>query len=335
MMREVQIKLGFVLAGIQNLLGGTTFECYISEYLRTVVYRLPEVFPQNGEALVSVIQEESDFKVSMVTDPTSYLKDDNFSDQYDMDESFARAMIEKFGNDAVSSTDDIFIVIQIKEDMNLFPAVDGQCIRTESDGTEVLLIVDCDDVNPPRLIDRTGVINTTMAAIKMEFGIAAGVGTILDSGCFVTDDDKCLFWFRPSLSSPHITVSSPLTHKEFTAKVEASIDTLRQLKAEVDSGRTGGKRRWRSEYGDRLKDLIEALQLDPSLDDAYLRLWFLRLCHAAEEFGKTCGWQFRNEMKDVKHYRDQVAHPVVERVDIALLESFQKRLYPIIKSRIE
>ena len=102
----------------------------------------------------------------------------------------------------------------------------------------------------------------------MEFRIAGGVETILDSRCFMTDDDKCLFWCRPRLSPAHGTTSSPLTREEFTARVEASIETLQQLTDGIGSGRTGGKRRWHPEYGDRLGDLVEALQRDPLLDDA-------------------------------------------------------------------
>ncbi len=99
-----------------------------------------------------------------------------------------------------------------------------------------------------------------------------------------------------------------------------------------DSEYIGGKSK--GKFGIRLESLVEALQLDPSLDEAYLRLWFLRLYHWADRFGKTCEWQLPNRLPEVKDHRNNIAHRGVEKLDKRLLASFQKSLFGIIRDRI-
>ena len=55
--------------------------------------------------------------------------------------------------------------------------------------------------------------------------------------------------------------------KTLVAKLENSVeqDTIEPLRDGV------------TDFGMRLLELVEALQLDPSLEDAYLRLWYLQL----------------------------------------------------------
>ena len=134
--------------------------------------------------------------------------------------------------------------------------------------------------------------------------------------------------------SAHLSVLTPLTLEDFAAKSEASRNLVGMIEQSIESGRTGGRRPWDADFAARLEELIDGLDMDPSTDDAYLRLWFLQLCHRAEEFGKTCKWQFRNNQKIIRDYRDEVAHPGVERIDMALLRTFQKDLFRLIKSRL-
>ena len=134
--------------------------------------------------------------------------------------------------------------------------------------------------------------------------------------------------------SAYASVLSPLTLEAFETKSDASRELVGMIEEGIESDGTGGKLRWRPGFPPRLEKLLEALPLDPSTDDACLRLWFLQLCHRAEEFGKACRWQFRNDLKAVRDYRDTVAHPGVDRMDTVLLRTFQKDLFRIIKSRL-
>ena len=134
------------LAGVRLM--GAPFECYLSEYVRTVVYRVPGFLVREGNLRPVVVHDTSTFRAAIATDPVSYLRDDDFSDQYDLDSSFPTALRDKCDEDSSESQKRVFIVIQLKEDMASYPATDGQCIRIEHDGIEELAIVDCGDPTP-------------------------------------------------------------------------------------------------------------------------------------------------------------------------------------------
>ena len=50
-----------------------------------------------------------------------------------------------------------------------------------------------------------------------------------------------------------------------------------QMRASIAGVSEGGRRRRIAQFGTRLEDLNGALQLELSLDDVYLRLWYLQL----------------------------------------------------------
>ena len=94
-------------------------------------------------------------------------------------------------------------------------------------------------------------------------------------------------------------------------------------------------------FGKRLEELTEALQLDTSTDDSYLRLWYLKLWDRVEKFGKGCRPRLQlllsndpNNLRDEKNHRNDIAHRGVEKIDTKLLQSFQKKIFRIIKSKL-
>ena len=61
-------------------------------------------------------------------------------------------------------------MLQIRQELDSFAAVDGQCIQV---GDEIAL-VNCGESHVPPIRDSTDLINATMTAIKMEFDITDG-----------------------------------------------------------------------------------------------------------------------------------------------------------------
>ena len=275
--------MGIMVALLEPL--GEPFACHLSEYMRTIVYRMPAHIVREGHLSPAIVHEIDDFRASIVTDPFSYLSASDFSDQYGLDITFPGALQEKCGIDPNDFDRRIYVVIQFRQDMKSFPAVDGQCFRRESEGTEFLLISDCDDAPAPRPDTRIRTIDTVLAAAKVEFGITEGFEKAFDAGCYKTDKGDCVHPYNIEFRVGGVTVLSPMTLEDLTAKAEATGVLAAQMAASIDGASRSGQRRRIPEFGTRLEDLIGALWLKPSLDDAYLQLWYLQLWDRLEKLG--------------------------------------------------
>ena len=267
--------MGIMVALLEPL--GEPFACHLSEYMRTIVYKMPSHVVREGQLSPVIVYDTGDFRASIATAPLSYLRESDFSDQYSLDVSFPTALQEKTDMTSNDSGKRIFVVIQLKQEMKSFPAVGGQCIKREHDGTQVLLIADCDDAPAPRPDARMRTIDTVLAAAKVEFGITEGMEKAFDAGCYKTDKGACVHPYNIEFRVGGVTVLSPMTLGHLAAKAKATAVLAAQLSASIEGVTQGGQRRRIPEFGTRLEDLIEALRLEPSLDDAYLRLWYLQL----------------------------------------------------------
>ena len=232
----------------------------------------------------------------------------------------------------------IFVVIQFKEDMRSFLAIAGQCIKREHDGRELLIIADCDDAPAPRPNPRMRTIDTVLSAAKVEFGITEGLETAFDERCYRSDGGDCIYPISIGISVGGLTVLNPITLEALTARAEATGALAAKIGARIGGASTGGRRGPIPQFGTRLEELTGALQLEPSLDDAYLRLWYLQLWDRLEEFGKACRprLQLLNDpsLEAEKKHRNEIAHRGVDKMDTELLRSFQRQIFRIIKSQI-
>ena len=328
--------MGIMVAFVEPL--GESYPCHISEYLRTIVYKIPEHIVREGHLSPMVVKDTTDFRASIVTDPIQYLKEGDFTDQYHLDVSFPSTLEDICGMGGNESEVCIYVIVQFKEDMCSFPAVGGQCIKREHDATEFLVIADCDDAPAPRPNERMRTIDIVLTAAKVEFGVTEGIEKAFDARCYRTDSGACVYPIDIKISLGGLTVLSPMTLADLATKAEATGHLAAQIEARIASVRWGGRRRYIPEFGTRLEELAGALQLEPSLDDAYLRLWYLRLWDRLEEFGDAFRprLQLSNDSSLVaeKDHRNDIAHRGVDKMDNGLLRSLQSQAFRIIKSHI-
>ena len=254
--------MGISVNFVKNM-NGAPFCCHINQYMRTVVYKIPIYFIQGGHFPPCVIKETKDFKATIVTDPVGYTIAERFSDQSVVDVSFGSALSEKCKRASNKPEESIFIVFQFKEDIDSFPAVHGQCIKVESEGEQRILIFDCIDAPAPESEERTLTVNIVLTALKAELEITAGFKKIFDSSCFKTDRDECVIPMRVD-SSARVTYSSPLSFTDLRVKSEASRILVRKIEKSIMQGTSASRQLEVSEFGTRLAELIQALQLDPS-----------------------------------------------------------------------
>ena len=329
--------MGITLAGVQLM--GKPFTCYISEYMRTIVYKIPDFRVQDSHLTNPiVIKDTPDFRASIVTDPYNYIKQENFLGHYGLDMAFPKYLSDIYETDANQSEKHISVVIQFKENMHSFPVVDGQCIKLEHDGIEKFAIVDCDEAPTPCPDERMYSINAVLTTIKIGFEITEGFEKLVDRQCYRTVDSKCLYRFR-SESHASLTVEDPLTLEDIKAKSKPCRDLVVQIEKAIANGNMRGRQH--SAFGKSLEELTEALQLDTSTDDSSLRLWYLKLWDRVEKFGRGCRPRLQlflsndpNNLRAEKNHRNDIAHRGVEKIDTKLLQSFQKKIFRIIKSKL-
>lgn len=320
-------------------MGGTPFHCYITDYMRTVVYRIPSLRVQGGHLIPCIVKETDDFKASIVTAPVNYVLGDEFSLHRFVDGGFEGAIRRAFEEDENNVEKTAFVVIQFKEDMASFPAVKGQCAIFEHEGKKRLFIFDCSEAPAPNPDERADTIDIVLTAVRAELEITDVVDKAFDASCFVTREGQCVYK-QDVEGSASVRLVSPIAVEVLAAKALAMGGIIARIEESVERKRIDSLKQGVDDYGTRLKELIEALQREPSVDNAYLRLWYLQLWDRVNEFRKLFAPrkrppQFRqNSMKDVDNHRHSIAHRGVEQLDGAMIRSLQEKVLIYFKKHL-
>ena len=314
--------------------GGDTYACRLETYYRTIIYELPNYVLQDEGATSGILHETSDFRAAMVTDPVDCLMRSDFSDQFRSDANSADGLRDKLGDFTENAGGRLCIVLQLRQDLGSFPAVDGQCREINGE----LVLINCDEPHVPAIDDPRDRINTLLSAVKMEFDITDGFVKHWDSHAYRTDGGDFVHWLNVQLSSPVGSVIRHIGTEDFAAQIAATRDLCDRINRAMtaSSVRLAINSKLKQRFPERLAGLTEGLQLEPSQDDAYHRLWYLQLWYRAEEFGKAVKGQVLNraDLKAERDHRNDIAHPRVERADGRLLRSFQQKLFGLIRDHV-
>ena len=316
----------------------TPFHCYISMFMQTVVYEIPRYRVLDDHFPPCVVKETYGFKAAIVTNPVDYILSITFTDQHIVDPNFE----EKLRNSCEEDTDNVgtktFIVFQSKEDLGAFPAIGGQCISVHVEGREKRLIFDCQDAPAPKVFNIREMINMVLAATKAELDITGADKQIFENSCYKTTDEQCVYNAGTLTASARLgSVGPPISPDEFMEKVKPVKTLVAKLENGVEKDTIEPLRDGVTDFGTRLLELVEALQLDPSLDDAYLRLWYLQLWDRVDKFRRLFAKRRRPQnLKDdwlqhEKNHRDRIAHRGVDRVDWRAVRSLQKKVLTYFK----
>ena len=294
---------------------GAPFYCTISEYVRTITFQVPRFqVPLASGVSPIVIKGEPDFRASITTEPASFIRNGTFLKTYISDADLE----EKLGVSVGETGKWLYIVLQIKQDLGMFRATDGQCRKIEDDGIERVFIVDCGAPHVPIPEDRAVAIDAVLTGVQMAFDFTEPFSRLLDKECYFTDEGRELPISRIGISAAPQVVSriAPERATELAHKSKASAE---QLEKAITNGKPRRGSKTTACYGSSLSALLATLQAEPTNDDAYRQLWFLMLYDRADKFGGTCKWQVpndkSNDMPAITKHRNDVAHPGVERLD--------------------
>ena len=150
---------------------GLAYACHLDVYLRTIVYGLHLYVAHDEEVSPAILSDSSDFRAAIVTDPLRYLSESDFSAQFRSDKNsadLANDRLDKFADEADRR---VFIVVQIRQELDSFSADDGQCRQIG----EELALVNCGEPSVPAICDSTDSINAVLTAVKMKLDITDGL----------------------------------------------------------------------------------------------------------------------------------------------------------------
>ena len=315
---------------------GESFPCTIVEYMRILIYRVPYLLvSEEGYTPPLVVKDEDDFRAFIVTDPAKYTRERAFLRDYISDKALEQ-LHNPEGTREDCSEEHVHVVLETKQHIDSFQAREGQCVKIEHDGIEEVAIVDCGEPYVPYPEDRSNSINSVLTAVRMAFELTSAFTKVLDTDCYLTTEGRQLPIIRLG-GSATLSVRGPVTRQALATNARNCAGFVAKLEKAIEEGKPERSTRINADYSSRLVELLGALQLEPSTDEAYSRLWFLQLFDRAEKFGKTCQWQVENDrqnrIQEVKQHRNDVAHPGVDRLDGGLVRELQKRIYQILKNK--
>ena len=316
---------------------GADFHCHLVEYMRTIIYRIPSLKVKAPWPAACTILHEQGFRASVVVDPFAYLRGESVSDQFEFEDNFQTVLSEKCPSPTPDSEPPLYLVVQFKEDLNPFDAVDGQCRRIPGDGAEAFILVECGEPYTPNPNERRRTINAVLTAVRGEFGITDGIKPCFNTRCYRADSGQCVFPIRFEFSEPTVQVTSPIKATEVTERASAAASLVTQIENSFQTSNGGTQVPRGPDFTLCLGELLEALQLDETRDHAYWRLWYLQLFDRLEKFGKQCRphLQVGNQdgLEDEKYHRNLIAHRGVDKIDGTLLCSVQTKAIRIINRK--
>ena len=303
---------------------GVPFECQLSERLRTTIYRVTQVFTAPGEVFSSLVVDVDDFRVGVTTSPEEYFAQNDLPGQFANDPDYRAWVSERCSTQQGTPRENPYVVLQTRQELNAWPATDGQCWKADLGRGEQLLFVDGGALPVPSSDDKPHWRNAVLAAVKMELGVTGNFDNVADQVSFRTTDGQWLDLLRLSASSPEISLSTPLSAQDLQQKTNQIVLMADHLRAEVDLVGT---------YATSLEELLEALQMNPSTNDAFRRLWYLRLHDRCKRFLGSCGRKINEEpdFKAVNVHRNEIAHQGVEKIDLRLMKELEERSHELIR----
>ena len=244
---------------------GVPFECLISECVRTTIHRVPQFFSAADENFSGVVVDLDDFRAGVTTKPEEYFSQNDLSGQFLADPTFLPWVTEQCGNEYGTPRKNIHVVLQVRQALNSWPALDGQCWKTDLGCGEHLLFAD-GGVHPvPPFDDKPHWRNAVLAAVRIQLGATGSFQKVADQVSYRTTTGRWLDLLRFSFSNPEASVSKPLTTEELREKSSGIASLVNRIGAQLDSNGADLA---------PLRRLLDALQLAPLADDAYRKLWF-------------------------------------------------------------
>ena len=159
---------------------GVPFECFLSECVRTTIYRVPQFFSPADEGFSGVVLDAAEFRAGITTKPEKYFSQNDLSGQFVDDPTFLPWVRERCGNDHGTPSTNIYVVLQARQDLNAWLATDGQCWKADRGCGDHLLFVDGGEHTVPFFDDKPHWRNAVLAAARLELDSPGSLVNVAD-----------------------------------------------------------------------------------------------------------------------------------------------------------
>ena len=330
-------------------LGGTETICTITHYCRTTVFEFPGCHAKGVDTIPClVICENEAFRAAVVSDLPGYFRLNNSEfPHYAIDVSLRDGLdraYRKERSQRKAGDPPIFLVTEQYESVPVTRFDNGECFLIDErrdgeklieggrEGERALLAFRTVDGAWPDFAGNQHAVNTVLAAVKVEQNVTHHITELYSCSCFVSDSGRAVYAVYPTMS---IGYGSP--------RVVSAVNTksLREKVARIRSIHDGLRRD--STTTPQVAELIDSILLDNTQDDGHFRLWYLRLWQAAVDAKRLLGQaRFEEDTtaiagkltpKQLKDYRNRIAHWWTGKVDLSFVTGIQQTVQELLRRK--
>lgn len=324
-------------------LGGKPAECTLVGHCRTFVFEFP------GSHLVveepvgyQIIYSEGSRRAAITFDLPAYFgKEPADSVHHDIDVSL-RAGIRKTYEKTLNpdgTSNKLFLVI---EEYSNFPPTElntKQCFTIDEvrdgremieggrEGKRALVALPAKGCPWPYFHPDTRHVNVILTAVKAVQNYTGHIRQLYECSCFVSSERTAVFIVRLTMSAS-LQTALPLTLPELEERAGRMRSMLRAMTSDSDPVAA---------------ELFDSIVLDNTKDDSYLRLSYLRLWQAAEDARRHLNHaELSNDgtlisgnrtPKELKAYRNDIAHWHTGRIDHKYLDDLQYTVMELLRRK--
>jgi len=206
---------------------------------------------------------------------------------------------------------------------------DGEAmIEGGREGERALLAFRTSDGSWPDFRTDMSVVNVVLAAVKVEQNVTSHIEELYQCSCFVSSEGQAVYTMANSGLSASGRLGPSPEWPDFKKKADRIGALLRGMLSDSEPA---------------VSELFNSILLDKTKDDGYLRLWYLRLWQALEDAKRHLGYpQLMNiseviagkrTPKELKEYRDDIAHWHTGRIDHAYLGDLQRTALELLRRK--
>ena len=196
------------------------------------------------------------------------------------------------------------------------------------EGERALVAIKTTDGSWPDIPTDTHAINVVLAAVKAEQDYAQHIELRYRCSCFVSTEGQAVYTVVPRIGQPSVRTKNRIDSSEMQNKAGRIASMLQHMVSEAEPAAL---------------ELFDALLLDKTKDDEYLRLWYLRLWQAVEDAGGHLGYPQLSNVTDViagdrtpkelKNYRNQIAHWYTAIINFSYVSDLQHTAIELLRRK--
>ena len=329
-------------------LGGKPAQCTITGHCCTYLFEFPGSYLASEEPVNhQIIYSRDGLKVAIVSDLPAYFEHEPaISLHYSIDVSL-RVGVSRIYEGALKQSKQrsdptlpLFLVIEEYSEISPTVLNIGQCftinecrdgeamIEGGREGERALIAFRTVDAPWPDFHADTHVINVVLTAIKVEQNISGHIEELYSCSCFVNSEGHALYTLSPSLGAASGSVMSRLETLDLYEKAVRIGSMLEAMMSDSEPV---------------AMEVFDSIVLDKTRDDGYLRLWYLRLWEAVEDakrhleepelLNKEEAIAGKRTPKELKDYRNDIAHWNIGRINYSCLSDLQHTAIELLRRK--